>query len=405
MNYYFYKAVNIDGSLIDGIVEAEDQAAAYEDLTARNLRVLVVKKASKIAARLRQHFISRRVKRGDMVECIRNLSVMLTAGIPLLNALEDSIEATENRSLKSALTDAKKEIELGLNFSDALSRQRGIFPDILIRLVKVGESTGRLDKSLTDVADHLQRIEDLSQAIKRSLFYPVFAIVTTTGAMIFWFVYVLPKIMNVIQEMGVELPLITRALMVGSNAISTYWYVIIGIVILCVIAIQIMRTREKTRYYYDYMLLKLPIVKLIVYNKLLALFAEQMRILIVAGLTIDRTLDIVAGVIDNLVFRRALVAVRENVLLGSRISDTLKDHNIFPPMVTRMVNAGEKSGNIDTQFSFLSGYYIKRLDDISAKLGKMIEPILLSIVGLVFILILMAVLLPVYDLVSKVGKM
>ncbi|HOH26202.1 MAG TPA: type II secretion system F family protein [Syntrophorhabdus sp.] len=405
MNYYFYKAVNIDGSLIDGIVEAEDQAAAYEDLTARNLRVLVVKKASKIAARLRQHFISRKVKRGDMVECIRNLSVMLTAGIPLLNALEDSIEATENRSLKSALTDAKKEIELGLNFSDALSRQRGIFPDILIRLVKVGESTGRLDKSLTDVADHLQRIEDLSQAIKRSLFYPVFAIVTTTGAMIFWFVYVLPKIMNVIQEMGVELPLITRALMVVSNAISTYWYVIIGIVILCVIAIQIMRTREKTRYYYDYMLLKLPIVKLIVYNKLLALFAEQMRILIVAGLTIDRTLDIVAGVIDNLVFRRALVAVRENVLLGSRISDTLKDHNIFPPMVTRMVNAGEKSGNLDTQFSFLSGYYIKRLDDISAKLGKMIEPILLSIVGLVFILILMAVLLPVYDLVSKVGKM
>jgi len=405
MNYYFYKAVNVDGSLIDGIVEAEDQAAAYDDLVAKSLKVLVVKKASRMAARLRQHFVSRHVKRVDIIECVRNLSVMLTAGIPLLSALEDSIEATENKSLKSALADAKKEIELGLNFSDALSRQKGIFPDILIRLVKVGESTGRLDKSLTDVADHLQRIEDLSQAIKRSLFYPVFAIVTTTGAMIFWFVYVLPKIMNVIQEMGVELPFITRALMAVSNAISTYWYVIVGIVIVCIIAILAMRTREKTRYYYDYMLLKLPIVKLIVYNKLLVLFTEQMRILIVAGLTIDRTLDIVAGVIDNLVFRRAIVAVRENVLLGSRISDTLKDHKIFPPMVTRMVNAGEKSGNLDTQFSFLSGYYIKRLDDVSSKLGKMIEPILLSIVGLVFILILMAVLLPVYELVSKVGKM
>ncbi|MBP1746177.1 MAG: pilin secretion/fimbrial assembly system protein PilC [Deltaproteobacteria bacterium] len=405
MNYYFYKAVNVDGSLIDGIVEAEDQAAAYDDLVAKSLRVLVVKKASRMAARFRQHFVSRRVKRVDIIECVRNLSVMLTAGIPLLSALEDSIEATENKSLKSALADAKKEIELGLNFSDALSRQKGIFPDILIRLVKVGESTGRLDKSLTDVADHLQRIEDLSQAIKRSLFYPVFAIVTTTGAMIFWFVYVLPKIMNVIQEMGVELPFITRALMAVSNAISTYWYVIVGIAIACIIAIQVMRTREKTRYYYDYMLLKLPIVKLIVYNKLLVLFTEQMRILIVAGLTIDRTLDIVAGVIDNLVFRRAIVAVRENVLLGSRISDTLKDHKIFPPMVTRMVNAGEKSGNLDTQFAFLSGYYIKRLDDVSSKLGKMIEPILLSIVGLVFILILMAVLLPVYELVSKVGKM
>ncbi len=405
MNYYFYKAVNVDGSLIDGIVEAENQAAVYEDLTAKSLRVLAVKKASRMAARIRQHFVSRHVKRVDIIECIRNLSVMLTAGIPLLSALEDSIEATDNKSLKSALTDAKKEIELGLNFSDALSRQKGISPDILIRLVKVGESTGRLDKSLTDVADHLQRIEDLSQAIKRSLFYPVFAIVTTTGAMIFWFVYVLPKIMNVIQEMGVELPFITRVLMAVSNAISTYWYVILGIAVICIIGIQIMRTREKTRYYYDRMLLKLPIVKLIVYNKLLALFAEQMRILIVAGLTIDRTLDIVAGVVDNLVFRRAIVAVRESVLLGGRISDTLKEHKIFPPMVTRMVNAGEKSGNLDTQFSFLSGYYIKRLDDISSKLGKMIEPILLSIVGLVFILILMAVLMPVYELVSKVGKM
>ncbi len=405
MNYYFYKAVNVDGSLINGIVEAEDQAAVYEDLTAKSLKVLVVKKASSMAARIRQHFVSRHVKRVDIIECIRNLSVMLTAGIPLLSALEDSIEATDNKSLKSALTDAKKEIELGLNFSDALSRQKGIFPDILIRLVKVGESTGRLDKSLTDVADHLQRIEDLSQAIKRSLFYPVFAIVTTTGAMIFWFVYVLPKIMNVIQELGVELPFITRVLMAVSNAISTYWYVILGVVVIGILGIQIMRTREKTRYYYDFMLLKLPIVKLIVYNKLLALFAEQMRILIVAGLTIDRTLDIVAGVVDNLVFRRAIIAVRESVLLGGRISDTLKEHKIFPPMVTRMVNAGEKSGNLDTQFSFLSGYYIKRLDDISSKLGKMIEPILLSIVGLVFILILMAVLMPVYELVSKVGKM
>ena len=405
MNYYFYKAVNLDGALINGIVEAEDLAAVYDDLNAKSLRVLFIKKANKVAARLRQHFSSRGINRTDVIECVRNLSVMLKAGIPLLSALEDSIDATENKTLKSALSDVKKEIELGMNFSDALSRQRRVFPDIFIRLARVGESTGRLDTSLSDVADHLQRIEDLSQAIKRSLFYPVFAIVTTTGAMIFWFVYVLPKIMNVIQEMGVELPFITRALMAVSNTISTYWYVIFGIVICLVAAVLFSRSREKTRYYYDFVLLKIPIVKLIVYNKLLALFAEQMRILIVAGLTIDRTLDIVAGVIDNLVFRRAILAVRENVLLGSRISDTLKDQKIFPPMVTRMVSAGERSGNLDMQFSFLSGYYIKKLDDISSKLGKMIEPILLSIVGVVFILILMAVLMPVYDLVSKVSKL
>jgi general secretion pathway protein F/type IV pilus assembly protein PilC len=152
------------------------------------------------------------------------------------------------------------------------------------------------------------------------------------------------------------------------------------------------------------MLIRFPIVKLVVYNKLLALFTEQMRILVVAGMMIDRAFDIVASVIGNSVFRKAIIASRESISLGSRISDALREHKVFPPMVIRMVNIGETSGNLDTQFSFLSEYYIKRLDDISEKLSKMIEPILITIVGIVFILMIMAVLLPVYDLVSKIGK-
>ena len=403
MTSYTYKAIGLDGALMTGMVEAEDLRAVYDDLAARNLKVLVVRKAGNLA-KVSQYVASRQVRRLDVIECARNLSVMLMAGIPLLSAIEDSVEGTDNKSLKSALSDVRKEIELGMNLSDSLERHKGVFPDVFIRLARVGESTGRLDKSLADVAEHLQRVEDLSQAIKRSLFYPIFAIVTTMAAMIFWFVYVLPKIMGVIQDMGIPLPFITRALMAVSTAISSYWYVIIGLLVVLVVVIQVCRTREGTRYYLDLVQIKLPIVKLIVYNKLLALFAEQMRILIVAGLTIDRTLEIVESVIGNLVFKRALRAVRESVLLGSRVSGALREHKIFPPMVIRMVGVGETSGNLDTQFSFLSGYYVKRLDDVSAKLGKMIEPILLSIVGLLFIFILMAVLLPVYELVSNVGK-
>ena len=405
MSYFTYKAINLDGTMISGVTEAEDINAVYDDLTAKNLNILAVKKASKIFIKIRNYFVIGKVKRSDVIEYVRNLSVMLKAGIPLLSAIEDSMESTDNKHLKSALADIKTQVELGTSFSEALARHKGSFPDIFIRLAKVGESTGRLDKSFSDVGDHLQRIEDLSQAIKRALFYPAFAVVTTSGALVFWLVYVLPKMMGVIKEMGVKIPVLTLILMKVSDVVALYWYLILLVIIGFFVVIQILRSREGTKYYIDLMLLKLPIIKLVVYNKLLALFTEQMRILIVAGMTIDRTLDIVASIIGNTVFKRAIIITKENVSLGGRISDALKQHKIFPPIVVRMVNIGETSGNLDTQFSFLSEYYIKRLDDISEKLGKMIEPILISIVGMIFILMIMAVLLPVYDLVSKVGKM
>ncbi len=404
MSYFTYKAININGTIISGLVEAGDISAVYEDLAAKNFKILAVKKASNLAAKLSNFLSSKKIKRTDIIEYARNLSVMLKAGIPLLTALEDGMEGVENKTLRSVLTDIKSQVGLGTSFSEALAVHKRIFPDIFIRLAKVGESTGRLDESFSDVATHLQRIEDLNQAIKRALFYPIFTIITTSGALAFWLVYVLPKIMNMFKDMGVKIPTLTRVLMKVSSIVTSYWYLIVAGIIGIVILIQILRSREKTRYYIDLMLLRLPIVKLIVYNKLLALFAEQMRILVAAGLMIDRAFDIVASVVGNSVLKKAIAASQESISLGSRISDALKEHKIFPLMIVRMVNIGETSGNLDEQFSFLSEYYIKKLDDISEKLSKMIEPVLITIVGIIFIIMIMAILLPVYDLVSKVGK-
>ncbi len=405
MNYYTYKAINMNGILVKGSIEGDTIDSVYDDLIAKGLNIIDVKKASNIISKMQHYFKSKTVKRIDVIECVRNLTVMLKAGIPLLSAIEDTIQTTDNRHLKSALIDIKNEVELGTSFSDALEHQKGVFPDIFIRLAKVGETTGRLEQSFSDVADHLQRIEDLTQAIKRALFYPAFAVFTTVGALIFWLVYVFPKIMVVIKEMGVPIPFLTRVLMAVSNTVTNYWYVIIAIIFGLFVAYKAAKSNERMRYFFDMLTIKIPILKLVIYNKLLALFSEQMRILIIAGLTIDRTFDIIASVIGNVVFKNAIIAIKDSVSLGSRISDALKQHAIFPSLIVRMVNIGETSGSLDTQFSFLSTYYIKKLDDVSERLGKIIEPILITIVGLIFILMIMAILLPVYELVSKVGMM
>lgn len=404
MSFFTYRVIDETGKQIYGSIDAESPEAAVAELTARGFYIIKISKASNLIGQLNKRFRQHRVSRLEVIELASNLSIMVGAGIPLTVSLGDIISATPNQTLQGILSAIRQSIEQGTTFSDAVELHGDIFPDIFIRLVRIGEETGSFDKSLADVAEHLQRMEDLSAAIKRALIYPSFAIVTTLGALIFWMVFVLPKIIGTIKGMGVKLPLITRILMGTSSIIQNYWYLGPIIIIAMIFLLQTMKQSEKGKLMLDSLKLKLPIYKLIEYNRLLALFSEQMRILIVAGLTVDRTLGILGSVMKNEVFRRAIVTVREDITYGSTISDALRKHTVFPPLTVRMVGIGESSGTLDDQFSFLAKQYLKKLDDVSDKLGKIIEPVVIGMIGILFAIIIMGLMLPVYDLVSKIGK-
>ncbi|MFO0752391.1 MAG: type II secretion system F family protein [Thermodesulfovibrionales bacterium] len=404
MDYYAYKAVDPEGVQVRGIEEGEDREAVYGSLAARGLYLLSVRKASRVLVELRRSFRAGRVKRPDIIELANNLAVMINAGLPILTALGDIAGTTENRHLKAAVLEIKRSVEMGTGFSEAVFLRRELFPDVFTRLVKVGEETGQLGRSLADVAGHLQKMEDLAQAIRRALMYPVFAIVTTMGSLLFWLAFVLPRIMATMKEMGVKLPLITLMLLKVSGFTQSYWYIIPLFPAALLVAVKIGKRSPKARYHLDRLKIRIPIVKLVVYNKLLALFSEQLRILIVAGLTINRCLEIIGDVIGNEVFRRAIAGVHESISAGNRIGESLKEHPVFPPLLVRMVDTGEASGNLDEQFAFLSEHYLKKLDDISEKMGKMIEPIVMAVVGAMFAVIMIGLMLPLYDLISTVGK-
>lgn len=399
-----YHAVDASGKQIRGSIESDSAESATSDLVARGYYLLKLRKSGGFFEKARTSLFRTKVKRAEIIELAGNLSVMVGAGIPITMALGDITDATPNTTLQTALAGIKQDIEQGSTFSDAIERYADIFPDIFIRLVRVGEETGRFEKSLADVAEHLQRMEDLASSIKRALIYPVFAIVATGGALIFWLVFVLPKIIGTIKGMGVKLPLLTRILMAASEYTQRYWYLLPVILGVFWGLFILLKKSKKASYQIDRIKLKLPIYSLIEYNRLLALFAEQMRILIVAGLTVDRTLGIIGEVMRNLVFKQAIADIREDITYGSSIADALRKHPVFPSMLVRLVGIGETSGSLDNQFSFLSTHYLKKLDDISEKLGKIIEPVVVGFIGIMFAVIIMGLLLPVYDLVSAVGK-
>lgn len=404
MAFYSYTAVNSDGTLIKGAMEGGDIETVRDTIASFGLYVITLRRLSHYNSYIRKLVLTRSVRRPEIIEFARNLSVMLKAGIPILKALSDIADGLENKYLQQAINSMRRKIEFGSSFSDAAACFN-VFPDIFIRLSRIGEETGNLERSFTDVATHLEKMEDLSSSIKRALIYPAFAIVSTIGALLFWLVYVLPKVMEIFRNMGLALPLPTRILLHMSDFCRSYWYLLLITPVALLIFIKLLRRKEKIRYYMDLLTIRLPVIKHITYNRLLALFTEQIRILTVAGITIDRSLETISDVISNEVFRNSIGRIREEIALGSRISDAIGKEKVFPTLVTRMIDVGESSGNLDKQFAHLSEHYLKKLDGVSQKIGTMIEPIVIGVIGSLFALIILGLLLPIYDLVAKIGTL
>jgi type II secretory pathway component PulF len=403
MAIFNYKAIDQEGAVKTGIIEAETVEIAQSDLAhQQGLSILHIKTAGKFSVGLKG--FKRKIKRPEVIEFATNLSVIMKAGVPLLDALEDISQTLENKHLREAANDIKERIRTGVGFSEALAFHKDIFPDILIRLATVGEETGRLEQSIQEVADHLQRLEDLKNTVKQSLIYPIFAFVMVGGALLFWLFYVLPKIIGVLKDMNIELPFLTRVLIKISDFSTTYWYLGLIVPACLFIIFKIIAGREGARYYIDYLKIKLPIIKSLVFFRLMAVFSEQLKILIVSGITIDRSLLVVANAVGSEVIKKVLYGTREKIMTGSRISDALRQYPVFPALVIRMVDVGESSGSLDSQFAFLSNYYYKKLENASAKVGKSLEPILIITLGIMIAVIMIAVLLPIYGIMGKIEK-
>jgi len=403
MSLFTYTAVNEEGALVKGVTEAATRDQAIENITYNGLYIVSIRAAASSLGSLGKRLLYRKIKRKDVIEFVGNVALMLRAGVPLLTALADIAESIEERRFREILNNIRRSVEMGISFSTALGEYRLVFPDILIRLAAVGEETGSLDRSLKDVAEHLQRVEDLISAVQRALIYPVFALVTTFGALVFWLVFVLPQIMDTFASMGLALPLATRILMRVSAFTQEYWYALLCVPLILWPVVMFLRKTRRSKYFLDLAAIRLPVMRQITHNKLLALFAEQLRILVVAGITIDRSLQITADIIGNSVFRAALLDAREHITAGNKISDALRKHAVFPNVVRRMIEVGESSGTLDTQLGYLAEYFLKRVDETAERLSKMIEPLIILVIGLIFLFIIVSLLFPVYDLVTQIG--
>ncbi|WP_293442634.1 type II secretion system F family protein [Persephonella sp.] len=406
MNLYLIEALNREGKKERKILEIDAEEELFRFLEFSGLIPLRIKKVPPLYKYLNIKKFLYRIKKQEIIETLENLHIVVKSGIPVTNGLIDIAEDTDNPALKEMLTDIAYRIQMGYTLSRACEHYQETFSPIVVSLIKIGEETGSLDKTLKDASEHLKKIEDIKAKTKQALIYPTFAFLSVFGAMIFWLIYVLPKIIEAFKDFNIQLPATTIFIMHVSDFTRKYFLIILFLIFISMFLIALLRKKsEKFRYETDKILLKLPVFGIIVTNFNYAFFAEYIRLMLSSGVPLYQALNIMESSLKNMVFKTAIKNTREKIEVGKSFSESLKEEGVFSPIIIRMISIGEQAGRLDEQLNYISNYYYSKVDYLSQNIAKMIEPIVIGIVGGFMLIIMVGLVGPIYDLIAEVSKL
>lgn len=403
MKAFFYRAIGEDGLARSGFLQAEDELKAYEVLTRSGLYPYRFFVLPPLISQALRRLLRPKVHPRDAITLSRNLSIMLRGGIPIVSALESLSQSLEKKALKRMLSEVLDGIKRGLNLSQAFEVYGDVLPSTFLNLIKVGETTGRLDKALMDFADHLERIEGFKATVRRALIYPIFATASALGAVLFWLVYVLPKVTEALKGMGAKLPLITVLMVTAGEFLRECFWVLPLLPLALVIFYGLAFRSPKLKVHFDKLSLRLPVIKRLLFLRAMVVLCEQMRTLLEAGLPIDTVFERAKEAVGNHVIVEALSRMKERILLGERLSESMIKETVFPPIMVRFVAVGETTGTLAEQFGYLGSSFGQELEDFSMRLSKFIEPLVIAIIGMFFALVVIGLMLPIYDMVSRLS--
>lgn len=401
MPTYTYVARSRDGKRQNGTMTADNRAALLRSLQSRGLNPENVQEVGKSS---KTHKIRGKVKTVELLVFTRQLSTIVSAGLPLLQGLDILSEQTDNPAFASIIEAVAQDVEGGQSFSDALRRFPRAFPDLYISMVRAGEAGGDLDGVLLQLADYLEAMEDLKRRIKSAMTYPVVAfsmIVLIAAGLVVW---VVPQFAEIFSSFGRQLPAPTRALITLSEFLRS-WMALVGVAgfVGVILAIKAYGRTPIGRYNLDQMKLRLPVFGLLLRKVAISRFARTLSTLTRSGVAILQALEIVERTAGNEVFAKAVRQAGDSVRSGETLAEPLARSQQFPAMVTRMIGVGEKTGALEQMLQKISDFYDAEVKATVDGLTSLIEPILIMMMGLVVGSIVVALFLPILQLSSLVS--
>jgi type IV pilus assembly protein PilC len=348
-------------------------------------------------------FGTSKIKVKDIAIFFRQFSVMIDAGLPLVQCLEILAANQENQAFQKTLTGVRTTVEGGATLANAMRQYPNVFDDLTTNMIEAGETGGILDIILQRLATYVEKAVRLKAAVKSALIYPVAVISLATlivGALLKW---VVPIFSNLFAGLGVALPLPTRIVMGLSGFVQSFWWVVIGTVVGVVFGLKQIRKHPRGRYYFDKTLLKLPVVGTLLRKIAVGRFTRTLGTLITSGVPILEGLAITARTSGNAVLEEALMKVRKAIEEGRTIVDPLRECGVFPNMVTQMIGVGEATGAMDNMLQKIADFYEEEVDAATKDMLAMLEPVIIGVLGITVGGIVISLYMPLFAMIAKLA--
>lgn len=393
-----YTARNKDGEMQVGNVEAASREAAAAVLNTHDLFILSIESAEKRTITSTLSGFLNRVRSKDLVIFSRQLATLLEAKVPLGDSLKNLYRQTENKVLKEVVFDISADISAGVSFSQALQKHPNVFSDFFINMIRAAEVTGRVDESMSFMADYMEKQDVLNNKIKNALIYPAFVVglfVLVVGVMV---VYVFPQIQPIFEETGVALPIYTKIILGTGEFILTWWWALLIITIVVAVALIDYVRADEGRALMNELQIRLPILGDLFQKVYITRFSQAVSVLIAGGVSVVQAIRISAHTIGNVVYEEELERIAERVKEGELMSRALEQSQQFPLLVANLVAIGESTGKLDKLLLKISDFYTRQVDEKVASLVELIQPALMVAIGLFVGILFASILLPIYNL-------
>ncbi len=397
MPSFSYRAVDTNGSVVKGTLEANSVGALEQQLRHSGMELL--KYAERRSAGSRG-----KVGRKDLIGFCFHMQQMTHAGLPIIDALSDLRDSLDNPVFQEVIGNVIASVETGKTLSQALGEYPNVFDDIFVSLIKVGEESGELPAVLKKLTDSLKWQDELISKARTVVIYPAFVGTVVFGVLLFMMLYVVPQMTDFMQDMGQALPAHTRALIAFSDFLTGHWWWVLPAPFVAVVLTRVYAARSSDfRLKLDGVKLKLWYTGPILTKILLSRFASYFSLCYSAGMNVLASLKICEDIAGNMVVRKAIEEISEHIADGKTLSVSIEETGLFPPLVVRMVRMGESTGNLDQSLDNVSYFYDREVTEAIDRLKAMIEPAMTVVLGAIMGWIMLSVLGPIYDTISNLG--
>jgi type IV pilus assembly protein PilC len=401
MAQFVWKGKTRQGTATGGVIGADSKDAAIADLRRRQIEVTSVKEKGKEFAVPK--FGGGKVSAKRLAIFTRQFSVMIDAGLPLVQCLEILGSQQDYKPFQKIILAVRQDVEAGSSLAEALRKHPKAFDDLYVNMVAAGEAGGILDTILRRLSSYIEKAVKLKGQVKTALIYPV-AVLSVAGIVVFIILWkVIPTFASLFAALGAQLPLPTRLVIKASNFVAAYFFFIVAGFFVLSVALKRYYATHKGRRVLDRLLLGSPVLGEIMRKIAVARFCRTLATLTSSGVPILDGLEITAKTAGNAIIEDAVMNVRKAVESGKTIAEPLAETKVFPPMVVQMIGVGEQTGALDAMLNKIAEFYEEEVDNAVNGLMKLMEPIMIAILGVVIGTIVVAMYMPMFDLIGKIG--